>query len=580
MHVEGQPSGTGLWRRALLLLLLAVPPLLAGLGENDCVFHMEVRTVGSTLETWLAADAGQGHWLIPSWNGQPRVNKPPLAVWITRLAWLGLSTEAPVDTLVWRARLAGVAAALLTLLAVAWAGWTLCNGRFGLAAAAVTGTSLFFLRNARLATYDTYLLAFGSLAMAAAWWALQPGQPAGRRPHRFTGWLISGLALGLAILSKGPLALLLVGMPILIAAAFHRDRRTLLTGALVALVLALAVAAPWYLWIVQQVPEAARLLLTEYEAERVDGQPPWYYLGLIGLVFPWSIWMVAGSIMPFRKGERTWSDQLKPAALWFFWILIVLSLPEAKQQRYILPILPAAGLLAAGAWGRSDPGGRLMRFLGWGQLAMMLVVSLAVAALPWLAPARAARAGLDYPFRADWPAAVFVVASLLLALVAFIAVQSWRRGRAECGLWLTALWMSMLATPGLWVYARSERGHYEHRAAVERVAALTRGQPFHYLAGPYTEPQYIHPDPRFRLYAKRVPTPLALERALQLDRPAWLTAPVHEKTDRALKKRGWTAVMDYRDKGPVRRLYQLDPAAQGHGDFEEGLRNTQNKRNI
>jgi len=93
---------------------------------------------------------------------------------------------------------------------------------------------------------------------------------------------------------------------------------------------------------------------------------------------------------------------------------------------------------------------------------------------------------------------------------------------------------------------------------VEQVAALTQGQPFFHLTGPYTEPQFEHPDPRFRLYARRVVPGRNLEQLRQLTGPAWVTAPVHHNADRDLRRAGWTAVLDYQDKGPLRRLYRKD----------------------
>ena len=91
---------SGFWLRVIALVLLTVPPLWFGLGDADCLFHMEVRAVASSQETWMRlADDAQA-WRVPSWNGQPRINKPPLVVWMNLLAWAGLPADAPVDILV------------------------------------------------------------------------------------------------------------------------------------------------------------------------------------------------------------------------------------------------------------------------------------------------------------------------------------------------------------------------------------------------------------------------------------------------------------------------------------------------
>ena len=91
-------------KRACGLLLLCVPLVWGGLGAPDCEFHMEVMALASSQEAWLSQQSDSRAWLIPSWNGAPRVNKPPLLVWINLLAWRGLPPGASVETLVQRAR--------------------------------------------------------------------------------------------------------------------------------------------------------------------------------------------------------------------------------------------------------------------------------------------------------------------------------------------------------------------------------------------------------------------------------------------------------------------------------------------
>lgn len=558
METATELSARGLAIRIALLLLLSLPPLLAGLGASDCIFHMEVRTVASSLETWQRGATDANAWLVPSWNGQPRVNKPPLAVWITLLSWRGLSPDAPVDTLVLRARLAGVLCALLALLATAWLGRTLVSLRFGLAAGAVMGSSLFFLRQARMATYDLYLLTFCTLAVAAGVWAMQPAHPERRRPRHALGWVLAGLALGLAILAKGPLALLLAGAPLVLMSLQVPERRRIAPRALLTLLLGLLVAMPWYLYILRTVPQAGELLWREYEAERVRGQPPWYYLGLIGLVFPWTLWLLAGVVATARRHRPAPAAPLGLVAGWFFWILIAMSLPEAKQQRYILPILPAASLLAvAGGW-FADPLHRLTRGWATAHASLLGLASVAVAGLGFLSARTLAHLGLEAPAQAGWPTGWSLGPGLILFGLALFIGRSARAGWTERALWGTALWMAAAATPGLYGYAHAARSQYAHRTEVEQVAALTHGQPFVYLTGPYTEPQYEHPDPRFRLYARRVIPGLNLREINQLAPPAWVTAPVHKNADRDLKRNGWMPVLDYRDKGPVRRLYRRD----------------------
>lgn len=535
---------SGFWLRLAALMALTLPALWVGLGDADCMFHMEVRAIASSQETWMRLAAHEQDWRIPSWNGEPRINKPPLVVWLNLCAWAGVSPDAPVDVLVHRARLLASSLGWLTLLAVVWLGRSLVGARFGFAAAAITGANLFFLRHVRMATYDTYLLAFCTLAMAATAWALQPRGP--RATRHGWGWLLAGLSLAAALLSKGPMAWLLGGAPMFLLCAMQPTGRRGWTGLAGALLLAAGLTLPWYLYVWQTIPNAVELWRAEFAAERDRGQPPWYYLGLLGLMFPWTLWLLAAVVH-----SRTADPRLRTVLAWFFWIFIALSLPDAKQQRYILPILPAGGLLAAGLLLQAAPG------RSWARLhaVLLMVAALAVAALGFLPEPWLVRAGLDHPLHLGWPAAWSLIPGLPLIALAFRAWSIARSGWSESLLWLTAAGLALAATPTLFLYAQGSRGHLAQRAEIEHVAALTREHPLYYLQGSYAEPQYIHPDPRFRLYARRVPPGRTLDQLRALSGPAWVTAPDHPAADRALRGAGWQPDRTYRDKGPLRRLY-------------------------
>lgn len=553
---ESDHSCGGCWGRLALLLALVLPLLLSGLREGDCLYHMEVRSLASSQETWLRQQSDSRAWLLPSWNGAPRVNKPPLVVWVNMLAWTGLPPDTPVDILVYRARLVGVGLALLTLLCTVWAGLTLGSLQLGWIAATITGTSLFFIRQMRLASYDAYLVAFCALAVASALWAMQPAQPLARNARHRIGWVWAGLALGLAILAKGPLALLICGLPIVVIGLGLPRRRRLFVAGLIMLAVAAAVALPWYAYILKTVPQATDLLRAEFEANRERRAPPWYYFNILGLMLPWCFWLLAGLWTGHRR-RADGATTLRTALIWFAAIFILMSLHTAKQQRYLTPILPAAGLLAAGALlfpaFRAATGAvSLVRI----HAGFLMLLTLAYGGFGFGQHALLARGWLKQPEVEGLPAWAYV--AIMPALLG-LAASIWKRARVEKReslAWLTAGWMSLAATPALWGYSRSYHGRYEHRAEVEHVARLTQGQPFYHLTGTYTEPRYVRPDPKFLLYSRRIVPGLTPREAHRLNGPAWLTAPEHAEADRDLLRHGWQPVMDYYDQGPVRRLYR------------------------
>ena len=534
--------------RLALLFAIAVPPLFTGLGAGDSDFHMEVRALQSAQETWFRQQHDPQAWLVPTWNGAPRLNKPPLAVWVDLLAWSGLQPEAArIDTLVWRARAAAAGLALLMLLALIGAEYRLRDAHLGGLAAASTAGMLLFLRQARLASYDTCFMAFAGIALCAGLCAAAPLHAGARRwPY----WLLFGIALGLAVLAKGPLAFVLIAVPVCILAAFGQERRKLVPGAIAALLLSIALAAPWYVHLLRHVPGAAQALWTEYEAGRSEAQPFWYYLGIVGLVAPWCLWLPAGLWRLSRRGEtpKPWADRA-----WLFvfaWIFLVLSVPEAKQQRYIAVILPAAGWIAAAGWI-----GARSRLLAHTHGALLSTASLFIASIgvlqPWaLAHGHLARSELVGPGGCAWAMAGAGLAAIALASWKLLLVD-----RREAAGWLTALWMAGAATLLLPAYERSHHGRYAHRADAERVAAMTAGRPFHHLADRDT-PSHLHrPPPGFLLYLRRAVPALAPHEARAPDPHGWLMAPRAERVDAMLRKAGWAPVLDFDDGSLPRTLY-------------------------
>jgi 4-amino-4-deoxy-L-arabinose transferase-like glycosyltransferase len=545
------------WKRAALLILLAAPPLFAGLGAADCEYHMEVMTLASSHETWMRMQSDPNAWRIPSWNGAPRVNKPPLTVWINALLWRGLDPASdPVDAFVLRARLMTAGLALCTLFAIWRIGAQVHSGRFGWLAAAITGTSLLFLRNMRIATYDAYLLAFATLAIASAVYAMRPREPERARSwSRLIGWVGCGACVAAAYLTKGPISLVMTVLPLACMIAATPAWRRHALGLALAVALAGALAAPWFLYILREVPAAVRALGAEYRAARDEFQPPWYYLGLIPLVAPWVVWLPAFWAQAIRRRIDWSAPAIRVAALWFLAIFVVMSIPAAKQQRYIIPILPAAGLLMAalflgvGERERAPWLGRLAAAHGW----LLIAASALIGLFGLLHPLLLSSGALKQPEIARLPPWSLAVLAVPLAGIAHAALRDARRLDLERVALRTALWMTVVATPLLYDYAHTHHGRYPQRGEVEAIMRLVGDRPLRYAETPELPDSYEAPDGKMLLYARRV-----IPRWTNADgAPAgYLMAARHDGLHQELEQAGWRAVAEFHDGNLPRRLYR------------------------
>ena len=185
-------------RRAVATVLLcAAALLLAGLGDAAELDGHEVLVAQTAREM-----RSSGDWLIPTFNGAVRLQKPPLAYWTTCSAAV---LTGGVDAFASR-----LPQALATLLGVGWLMWVVTRWaglRLGLPCGVVQATSYWTLAAGRSATVDatlaTLVLLAVTLAVADRW-----APPWLRRPA--VASLAFWTCCGLAVLAKGPVGLCVV----------------------------------------------------------------------------------------------------------------------------------------------------------------------------------------------------------------------------------------------------------------------------------------------------------------------------------------------------------------------------------
>jgi 4-amino-4-deoxy-L-arabinose transferase-like glycosyltransferase len=339
---DGGPGGRAPlpWSaRAALLLLGAAALLLPALGAAP-LERAEVYFVDAAR-----AMVERGDYLVPYYRGQPFFDKPPLTYWLMAAAFhpLGFTTTA--------ARLVPAGAALLVLAATLWLGRMLLGREAALLGGLALATTGAFMAFGRIAMSDMLLALWTTLAMALAVKALESG--------RAWPWVpLLGAALGLGFLTKGPVAVLLPGLGLAVAAWSRRDRRLPLTLASVAAAgLAFALCGlTWFalLWTRLGTEPLRWFFLREnlarFAGDTYDtGRAPWYYVvTYLAEGLPWSLllpiaaWSTARSREPWRRGALV-------LLLWALAMAVPLSLSRGKLDYYLLPLYPPLSL-AVGAF--------------------------------------------------------------------------------------------------------------------------------------------------------------------------------------------------------------------------------------
>ncbi len=357
--MSSSPTGStsvGLAAAAAALLLLCFPGALRLVNPDE------------PRDCEIAREWADGGWsVVPRLNGEPYGSKPPLFHWS-----VGLVMEAAGSQEEWTAKVAAGLWGVATVAATAAAGERILGPGLGLLAGLLLLGTQFFLLRFRVATTDTAFTALTTASMALFFEA--------RRTGRTRWFLLMGAAAGLAAFAKALHGLL---FPFLVGAILHaRAWRGLLAGLLVG-------AAAFGVWLLLLRAGEPGLLpgfllgnLDRRFGADAHHAAPWYHHGVVVLrVLPWTLPCAVGAWWAFRgpPGER---ERLLGPAVWVGSMVLALSLASGKRSVYLLPVLPGAALLAAGAIDAAARGvlapwpGRLVRWT-------VEPLALPARAIPW-----------------------------------------------------------------------------------------------------------------------------------------------------------------------------------------------------
>ena len=173
------------------------------------------------------------------------------------------------------------------------------------------------------------------------------------------------LCLAFGMLAKGPVALFLAAVVIVVFAAVTREWRIFLrTLWLPGIFLFCAVSLPWYVLVQSRNPQFFREFILEHNLARFSTdlyhhpEPFWYYIPVTALALaPWIVFVIAA----FAESVPTWwaerkSIQTEPdlqlefrifACCWLLVPIAFFSISQSKLPGYILPAIPAGAVLLA-----------------------------------------------------------------------------------------------------------------------------------------------------------------------------------------------------------------------------------------
>jgi 4-amino-4-deoxy-L-arabinose transferase-like glycosyltransferase len=296
---------------------------------------------------------------LPFWE------KPPLFFWVQALSMEIFGENAQGAR--WpNVLITGVTLGVLYLLGRRW-----YSAAFGWIWVLFYGTALLPAFYARSGLIDPLFNLFMLLAAMTGTRALEGPE----RAWRWGG--LSGLWMGLAVLTKGPIGIGLPALAILTTAALHRRWKAVLVTGLSAMGVVSLLVGSWIAWLYA---EGVAQLIRDFWAYQwrlfstadAGHHGPWYYhlvVWLIGLL-PTSGWAILG-LVQLRRVRLSLSEQ---TLLWLMtWTLLIFSVVKTKILHYSSLGYFGVTYLAVLGWWR----GRQKEGLLWaltGVLLMLLAV--------------------------------------------------------------------------------------------------------------------------------------------------------------------------------------------------------------
>jgi 4-amino-4-deoxy-L-arabinose transferase-like glycosyltransferase len=327
---------------AALILLAISLPYITKLGFSSIWDANEAFYAETPREMMISGD-----YIAPHFNFQPRAQKPPLAYWgiLASYKIFGINEFA--------VRLPGALAAIGILLFSYGIARTLFGPRAALMAAAISATTVRIVILARRLPIDIFLMLF---LLGALFFLIRAIQK-----QKASEWALAYLCASLGFMAKGPIAFVIPAGAYLLWALWARRLKRSEVHILMGAAIFGVISLPWYILVFMKhgwtyiAPFFLKDNIGRFAAEAMGPARGLFYYFSVGAVdfFPWSILFVfaLGMLWYCRKTAHPLKSlSFGLPLIWCLLIFVLFSLSKNKQEYYIAPIYPVAGIIIAGVF--------------------------------------------------------------------------------------------------------------------------------------------------------------------------------------------------------------------------------------
>lgn len=315
---------------SLYLLLILIVCFFTFFLNNQVIPAdiMEARNLATAQEM-----VSEGNYLVPTMNGELRLEKPPLPTWVAAV----IEIITP-DNIVAQRAMTGIMGTIMVVFLFLFTKKLTRNSTIGLFAALILATSYNVVMMGRTATWDIYCHSF---MLGAIYFFYDAIEREGRQWGRF---MFAGIFMGLSFLGKGPVSFYALLLPFLLS-FFLVIRPRIKDKALpivMMIVCFLVIAFWWPVYIFLFHHDLAVAILHKESSSWINHNVrPWYYYWQ----FPaeagiWALfWLTA--LISFFVVKRNRENRIPYffSIVWTLSTLLLLSFIPEKKTRYLLPIL-------------------------------------------------------------------------------------------------------------------------------------------------------------------------------------------------------------------------------------------------
>ncbi len=304
-----------------LVLLMLIPNL-----DVLNVTIMEARNFITAREM-----VNDGNWILTTFNGEPRYQKPPLPTWIVAL--FGYTSGFKSLFLL---RLPSVLMVILIGITTYLISYKLLENKIhAFLNALILVTSFYVIGITIEAPWDIYNHGF---MLVGIYYLVRLFH----KEQNFKNILLAALFIGFSFLSKGPISFYALLLPFLLSFGMvYKFKKFDIIKFLLVLILSIVIGGWWYLYVRVADPdsflEIAKKETGNWSSYNV--RPFYYYWSFFTQSGLWTIPAFLSLLYPYLKDKVSNLKVYQFSLLWVLFSVVLLSLIPEKKSRYLMPVL-------------------------------------------------------------------------------------------------------------------------------------------------------------------------------------------------------------------------------------------------